>query len=78
MNSRKTNLRLIENITVQVPNTALIKKVFCSMFLSFLKNMIFQLCLKLLSEFTNFSSVNKLFQTIGVRYDIFLTRTRSS
>ena len=26
MNSRKTNLRLIENITVQVPNTASINK----------------------------------------------------
>ena len=26
MNSRKTNLRLIENITVQVPNTASISK----------------------------------------------------
>ena len=38
MNSRKTNLKLIENITSQVPNTASIEtKIFCSMFLSFLK-----------------------------------------
>ena len=38
MNSRKTNLKLIENITSQVPNTASIEtKVFCSMFLIFLK-----------------------------------------
>ena len=27
MNSKKTNLRLIENITIQVPNTASVSKV---------------------------------------------------
>ena len=41
------------------------------MFLSFLKKWSFNLCLKLLSEFANFRSVGKLFQTIGVRYDKF-------
>ena len=41
------------------------------MFLSFLKKLSFNLRLKLLSEFANFRSVGKLFQTIGVRYDKF-------
>ena len=39
------------------------------MFLSFLKKWSSNLCLKLLSEFANFRSVGKLFQTTGVRYD---------
>ena len=46
-------------------------KIFCSMFLSFLQKWPFNLCLKLLSEFANFRSISKLFQTIGVRYDKF-------
>ena len=50
MNSRiKTNWELIENITVEVPNTASIRKDIFSMFLSFLKEWSFKLCLKLLS-----------------------------
>ena len=69
MNSTKTNLRLIEKITVQVSNTASISKNILFMFLSFLKKWSFNLCLKLLSEFVNFRSIDKLFQTIGVRYD---------
>ena len=68
MNSRKTNSRLIENITVQVPNTASINKSI--LFVSW-KKWSFNLHLKLLSEFANFRSVGKLFQTIGVRYDKF-------
>ena len=68
MNSRKTNSRLIENITVQVPNTASINK---SIFFVSWKKWSFNLHLKLLSEFANFRSVGKLFQTIGVRYDKF-------
>ena len=36
------------------------------MFLRSLKKRFFNLCLKLLSEFVNFRSIGKLFQTIGV------------
>ena len=71
MNSTKTNLRLIEKITVLVSNTASISKNIMFMFLSFLKKWSFNLCLKLLSEFVNFSSVGKLFHTIDVLYDKF-------
>ena len=71
MNSRKTNLTLIENITVQVPNTASISKFILFHVSKILEKMIFRLCLKLLSEFANFRSVDKLFQVIGVRYDKF-------
>ena len=71
MNSTKINLRLIEKITVQVSNTASISKNILFMFLSFLKIWSFNLCLKLLSEFVNFSSVGKLFHTIDVLYDKF-------
>ena len=45
------------------------KKIFGSMFLTFLKKWSFNSCLKLLSEFVNFGSVGKLFETIRVRYD---------
>ena len=41
------------------------------MFLSFLKKWSLNLCLKLLSEFANFMSLGKLFQTIGIRQDKF-------
>ena len=68
MNSRKTNSILIENITVQVPNTASINKSI--LFVSWRK-WSFNLRLKLWSEFANSRSVGKLFQTIGVRYDNF-------
>ena len=43
MNSRKTNLRLIENITVQVPNTASISKGILLHVSKILEKMIFQL-----------------------------------
>ena len=43
MNSRKTNLRLIENITVQVPNTASVTKGILFHVSKFLEKMIFQL-----------------------------------
>ena len=46
MNSRKTNLRLIENITVQVANTASISKDILFHISKFLEKMIFELCLK--------------------------------
>ena len=70
MNSRKTNLRLIENITRQVPYTESISKgILFNASLSFLKKWSFNLCFKLLSEFANFKSVGRLLQTTGVRYD---------
>ena len=43
MNSRKTNLRLIENITVQDPNTVSISKGILSHVSEFFEKMIFQL-----------------------------------
>ena len=43
MNSRKTNLRLNENITTQVPNTASISKGILLHVSKFLEKMIFQL-----------------------------------
>ena len=46
-------------------------KTSCSMFLSFLKKCFFNLCLKLLIEFVNFGSSDKLFQTIVVGYGRF-------
>ena len=42
------------------------------MFLRFLEKCSFNLCLNLLGEFNNFSSVGKLFQTIGFRKDKFV------
>ena len=43
MNSRKTNLRLIENIKVHVPNTVSISKGILFHVSKFLEKMIFQL-----------------------------------
>ena len=67
--SRKTNLRLIENIAIQAPtDTMSIRKGIFFHVSRFLEKMIFQLMFeKLLCEFANFRSVGKLFQTI--RYD---------
>ena len=48
MNSRKTNLRLIENITVQVPNTASISKYILFHASKFLEKMIFQLMFEII------------------------------
>ena len=48
MNSRKTNLRLIENITVQVPNTASISKGILFHVSKFLEKMIFQLMFEII------------------------------
>ena len=70
MNSRKTNLRLIENITVQAANTASISKDILFHISKFLEKMIFELCLKLLRKFT---SVGILFRTTGVRYYIYIS-----
>ena len=43
MNSKNTNLTLIENITVQVPNTASVSKDILFHVSKFLEKMIFQL-----------------------------------
>ena len=48
MNSRKTNLRLIENITVQVPNTAPISKGIFFQVSQFLEKMILQLMFEII------------------------------
>ena len=42
MNTRKTNLKLIENITVEVPNTASISKDIMFHVSKFLEKMVFQ------------------------------------
>ena len=72
MNSTKTNLRLIENITVQVANTASISKDILFHISKFLEKMIFELCLKLLRELAKFTTVGILFRTIRVRYYIYI------
>ena len=46
MNSKKTNLTLIENITVQVPNTASVSKDILFHVSKFLEKMIFQLMIE--------------------------------
>ena len=43
MNSRKANLRLIENITIQVPNLVSLSKSILLYVSKFLEKMIFQL-----------------------------------
>ena len=48
MNSRKTKLRLIENITIQVPNTASISKGILLHVSKFLEKMIFQLMFEII------------------------------
>ena len=81
MNSKKTNLRLIENITVQVPNMASISKdILLYVHVSkFLEKTIFQLMFEVI----------KLIRQLQVRRQtvpnywcqirqIFLTRTRVS
>ena len=71
MSSRKTNLKLIENITVEVPNTVSISKDILFHVSKFLEKLFFQFTFEVLSEFANFRSVEKLFQTIGVRCNNF-------
>ena len=48
MNSRKTNLRLIKNITVYGPNTASVSKDILFHVSKFLEKMIFQLMFKII------------------------------
>ena len=48
MNSRKTNSRVIENITVQVPNMASISKNILFHVSKFLEKMIFQLTFEII------------------------------
>ena len=48
MNSRKTNLRLIQNITVQVPNTASISKGILFHVSKFLEKLIFPLMFEII------------------------------
>ena len=43
MNSRKTNLRLTENVTIQVPNTASISKGILLRVSKFLEKMMFEI-----------------------------------
>ena len=48
MNSRKTNLKLTENITVQLPNTASISKDILFHVSTFFEKMIFQLMFEII------------------------------
>ena len=48
MNSRKTNLKLIESIRVQVPNTASISKDILFHVSKFIEKMIFQLIFEII------------------------------
>ena len=49
MNSRKTNWELIENITVEVPNTASISKDTLFHVSRFLEKMVFQLMFEIIN-----------------------------
>ena len=49
MHSRKTNLKLIENITVQVPNIESISKDILFHVFKFLQKMIFQLMFEIIT-----------------------------
>ena len=48
MNSRKTNLKLIESMRVQVPNTASISKDILFHVSKFIEKMIFQLIFEII------------------------------
>ena len=48
MNSTETNLKLIENITVQVPNTTSISKEILFNVSKFLEKMVFQLMFEII------------------------------
>ena len=48
MNSKKTDLRLIENITIQVPNAASTSKDILFHVSKFLEKMIFQLMFEII------------------------------
>ena len=48
MSRKKTNLRLIENITVQVPNTASVNKDILFHVSKFLEKIIFQLMFEII------------------------------
>ena len=48
MSRKKTNLRLIENITVQVPNTASVNKNILFHVSKFLEKIIFQLMFEII------------------------------
>ena len=48
MNSRKTNLRIIENITVHIPNTATIGTDILFHVSQFLEKMIFQFMIEII------------------------------
>ena len=79
MNCRKTNLKLIENISVQVPNTTSISKDIFFHVSKFLEKMIFQLMFEIIEWFCQLqvrrqTALNYWCQ-IG---QIFLTRTRVS
>ena len=54
MNSRKTNLRLIENIKVQIPDTASISKDFLFHVSKFLEKMTFQYMFEIIKEICQF------------------------
>ena len=78
MNSRNlTNLRLIENITVQVPNTVLVRKSLLFHVFNFLEKIIIQLRFEIIKL-----KLQVLWQTIPNYWcqmrQIFLTRTRVS
>ena len=79
MNSRKTNLRLIENITVQVSNTTSINKDILLHVSKFLEKMIFQLMFGIIKRIRQLQVHRQIVRNYWCQMgQTFLTRTRVS
>ena len=79
MNSRKTNWKVIENITVEVPNTASLSKDILIHVSKFLEKVVFQPMFEIIKWIRQLQflrqTIPNYWHQIG---QIFLTRTRAS
>ena len=71
MNSRKINGKLIENITVEVVNTASISKDVLFHVSKFFEKMVFQFIFEIIKWIHQIQLLRQTVQTIGVRKKIF-------
>ena len=79
MNSRKINLRLIENITVQVSNTASISRDIFLHVSKFLEKMIFQFMFGIIKRIRQLQSHRQTVRNYWCQMgQMFLTRTSVS
>ena len=78
MNSTKINFRLIENITLQVPNTASISKSISFHFSKFLEKIIFQLIFEIIKQICQIQVRRQTSKLLVSDTTHFLTRTRAS